>query len=153
MIACLTHTPNMIHSDLASETLQGRDWKSLRRRMRAESGDELILVWGDEADTTTACHEIALRAREATQGIPNDTRQALKDGTNGFERVLPGAERMYPDTDLPPLAIEQARLDRIQVRLPEPIWDREARYRKLHLPADTLHPLLAARRARSSTGS
>jgi len=24
------------------------------------------------------------------------TRQALKDGTNGVERVLPGAERRYP---------------------------------------------------------
>ena len=147
VIACLTHTPNMIHSDMGAETLSGRDWKGLRRRMRADSGDALILVWGNEADTTTACNEIAIRAREATVGVPNDTRQGLKDGTNGFERVLPGAERMYPDTDLPPLAIEQARLERVGARLPEFVWDRAARYRELGLPPNMIRPLLNSPRA------
>lgn len=148
VVACLTQLPNLIHSDLASETLAGRDWKTLRRRMRADHGDALMLVWGNQEDTETACHEIALRAREATIGIPNDTRQAYKDGTNGFERVLPGAERMYPDTDLPPLAIEQGRLDRIGTGLPEFVWEREARYRTLRLPADVIVALCAPRWAK-----
>ena len=56
-------------------------------------GDVLILVWGNQRDTETACQEIAIRAEEATVGIPSDTRQPLKDGTNGFERVLPGVRR------------------------------------------------------------
>ncbi len=146
VVACLTHTPNMIHSDMASDTLPGRDWKSLRRRMRAGSRDALILVWGNDEDARTACREIAIRAKEATLGVPNDTRQALRDGTNGFERVLPGAERMYPDTDLPPLAIQQARLERVRSRLPEQTWDREARYRALGLPLDTVSPLLMSPR-------
>jgi glutamyl-tRNA(Gln) amidotransferase subunit E len=146
VVACLTHTPNMIHSDMASDTLPGRDWKSLRRRMRAGSRDALLLVWGKVEDARTACHEIAIRAKEATLGVPSDTRQALRDGTNGFERVLPGAERMYPDTDLPPLAIQQARLERVRSRLPEPTWDREARYRALELPPDTISPLLTSPR-------
>ncbi len=146
VIACLTQLPNLIHSDMASETLAGRDWKQLRRRMRAEHGDALLLVWGDARDTTTACQEIALRAKEATIGVPNDTRQAYKDGTNGFERVLPGADRMYPDTDLPPLAITQDRLERIQARLPEPVWDRQARYHALGVPHDALIPLCVSPR-------
>ena len=145
VIACLTQLPNLIHSDMASETLQGRDWKGVRRRMRADHGDALVLVWGKDDDTTTACHEIALRAKEATVGVPNDTRQALKDGTSGFERVLPGAERMYPDTDLPPLEIATARLDRIRLGLPEYVWDREARYRAQRLPADVLRTLTQPR--------
>ena len=145
--ACLTHTPNLIHSDMGAETLPGRDWKNLRRRMRADSRDALLLVWGNAADTTTACNEIAIRAKEATIGVPSDTRQGLKDGTNGFERVLPGAERMYPDTDLPPLAIEQARLERVSVRRPEYVWERAARYRELGLPPDTIRPLLRSSRA------
>ena len=147
VIACLTHLPNLIHSDMASETLAGRDWKQLRRRMRAEHGDALLLVWGNEQDTTMACNEIALRAKEATIGVPSDTRQALKDGTNGFERVLPGADRMYPDTDLPPREVEQARLERIRVSLPEYPWDREARYQALRLPPDVIRPLIWGTRA------
>lgn len=133
VIACLTRLPNIAHSDTASETLLVRDWQRLYKALNADHGDALILVWGPEADTVTACEEIAIRAREATVGIPSDTRQALKDGTNGFERVLPGAERMYPDTDLPPLTIDEARLARAQGRLPEFVWDREARYRALGL--------------------
>jgi glutamyl-tRNA(Gln) amidotransferase subunit E len=70
----------------------------------------------------------------------------LKDGTNGFERVLPGAERMYPDTDLPPMEITESRLMAIRAKLPVPFWDREARYRKMGLPADVIIPICRSRR-------
>jgi glutamyl-tRNA(Gln) amidotransferase subunit E len=146
VIACLTRLPNITHSDTASEALAARDWANLRKRTRAGADDALLLVWGSEQDTQTACNEIAIRAREATQGVPSDTRQPLKDGTTGFERVLPGAERMYPDTDLPPLAISAQRVARIWAGLPERVWDREARLRALGVPADTLAPLLTSRR-------
>ena len=73
----------------------------------------MLVVWGDERDVDTACREIIIRAREATEGIPSETRQALDDGTNGFERILPGADRMYPDTDLPPIRLEDDRVDDI----------------------------------------
>lgn len=141
VIACLTGTPNLIHSDAASESLAGREWKHLRRKLRAETGDTLLVVWGPELDTITAANEIAIRAREATLGVPADTRQAFKDGTNGFERVLPGADRMYPDTDLPPLAISQLRLDQLAAHLPEPIWERAARYRAFGVPAQYIDRL------------
>ncbi len=147
VIACLTALPNMVHSDTAAEALTARDWKHLRRKTGASEADALILVWGSERDTRTACEEIAIRAREATQGIPSDTRQALKDGTNGFERVLPGPQRMYPDTDLPPIEIRTERLERIRSGLPHFVWDREARYRVMNLPADTVRPLCMSPRA------
>lgn len=148
VIACLTDLPNLVHSDTASDLLSVRDWKELRRRTRATDDDALILVWGSELDCRTACDEIVIRAREATIGVPSDTRQALKDGTNGFERVLPGAERMYPDTDLPPMRIEAARLSGIRGQLPEPVWNRLDRFRALGLPEDTLEDLSIGRRGR-----
>jgi glutamyl-tRNA(Gln) amidotransferase subunit E len=146
VIACLTRLPNMVHSDTAAEALAARDWKALRRRTRSNHDDCLVLVWGDERDTETACNEIVIRAREATEGIPSDTRQALQDGTTGFERVLPGADRMYPDTDLPPLAIAIERIEHIRANLPPDVWDVEDRLRKLGIPADTVFPLLVSRR-------
>lgn len=36
--------------------------------------------------------------------IPAETRRALKDGSTQFMRPLPGAARMYPETDLPPIS-------------------------------------------------
>ena len=133
VIACLTRLPNMVHSDSPIEALDGGLWHRVRKKMKATHDDVCILVWGNEADTRTACDEILIRAREAATGIPNDTRQALDDGTHGFERVLPGAERMYPDTDLPPIAIPPERVERIRQRLPEYPWDREERFRKMGL--------------------
>ncbi len=129
VIACLTQLPNIIHSDAASDSLWPQDWQKLRKRMHAGDGDVLILVWGNQRDTETACQEIAIRAEEATVGIPSDTRQPLKDGTNGFERVLPGAERMYPDTDLPPIEIAAERVERARSKMPVFFWETEARYR------------------------
>jgi glutamyl-tRNA(Gln) amidotransferase subunit E len=141
VIACLTQLPNIVHSDTASESLDGKYWQKLNRKMKADQGDALILVWGDAADARCAAEEIAIRAKEATVGVPSDTRQGLKDGTTGFERVLPGAERMYPDTDLPPLAIARERLERIAADLPEYVWDREQRYRSMGLPEELVTAL------------
>ncbi|MCP4590895.1 MAG: Glu-tRNA(Gln) amidotransferase subunit GatE, partial [bacterium] len=147
VIACLTPLPNIVHSDTASESLYGKDWQRLRHKMKANPDDALILVWGDEADVRCAADEIVIRAKEATVGVPSDTRQGLKDGTNGFERVLPGANRMYPDTDLPPLAISAERLARIASNLPEYVWDREKRYRSMGLGEEVVATLSLSRRA------
>jgi glutamyl-tRNA(Gln) amidotransferase subunit E len=147
VIACLSKLPNMVHSDAATEALSARDWRELRRRTHAGESDALLLVWGPERDAETACQEIAQRAREATIGVPSDTRQALPDGTNGFERVLPGPDRMYPDTDLPPIRITSELLERVRARLPEYVWDREARYRGLGLTDELIGDLSYSPRA------
>ena len=101
----------------------------------------MVIVWGSEDDVKTAVNEIIIRAKEATIGIPSETRQAMSDGTNGFERILPGADRMYPDTDLPPKKITGERLDKIKLWLPEQIWKRIEWYNKLGIPKDTIEEL------------
>ena len=138
VISCLTRLPNMVHSDTASESLYGKDWQKIRRRMNADHHDALVLVWGNERDVQSACAEVAIRAKEAAVGVPSDTRQALKDDTNGFERVLPGAARMYPDTDLPPLTVDSSRVERIKATLPEFVWEWDDRCRSLGLNEELL---------------
>ncbi len=145
VIACLTNIPNLIHSDSKGETIASQEWKKIKRVMRSGKNDTLVLVWGNETDTATAVKEIIIRAKEATVGIPSETRQAYDDGTNGFERILPGADRMYPDTDLPPKRIEQRKLDEIKQWLPEKFWDREKWYKELRIPEDTTADLSISR--------
>jgi glutamyl-tRNA(Gln) amidotransferase subunit E len=141
VVACLTKLPNIIHSDSLSETLSSSRWDSVRKAVRAAADDAVVVVWGPAEDVKTAVQEIAIRAREAAIGVPSETRQALRDGTNGFERILPGPDRMYPDTDLPPKQVTEERLERIRRGLPVPVWTREAWYRELGLPADVIEPL------------
>ena len=63
-----------------------------------------------------------------SKGVPHETRQPSPDGTTDFERILPGPDRMYPDTDSPPTRVTRERVARLGAGLAERPWDREARY-------------------------
>ena len=145
VIACLTGRPFMIHSDVTDYGLSQAEWRALRKRLHADADDSVIVLWGSEQDVETAVREVFARARESLVGIPAETRQPYSDGTNGFERILPGADRMYPDTDTPPKAIPEEWITGIAAHLPERPWEREARYRGLGLA-----PGLADRLARGT---
>lgn len=147
VIACLTTLPNIIHSDSPGETLSSAEWLSVRKALNARDEDTVVLVWGPPEDALTGAREVVIRAKEATVGVPSETRQALADGTNGFERILPGPDRMYPDTDLPPKRVTAERLERVRAGLPPRIVDREARYRELGVPDDLRIALARSPRA------
>ncbi len=141
VVACLTTLPNIIHSDSATETLASSEWQMIKKTIGATDDDTVVIVWGSAQDSKTGTSEIAIRAKEATVGIPSETRQALRDGTNGFERILPGPNRMYPDTDLPPRRITREHLEGIAEVLPRPLWENEGWYRELSVPEDLISPL------------
>lgn len=141
VIACLTTLPNMVHSDSLGEALASAEWQMVRKALGAGPHDTLVVVWGPEVDAKLAAQEVIIRAREATVGIPSETRQALQDGTNGFERILPGPDRMYPDTDLPPKRVPADRLDRIRAKLPPRVPERERWYREIGVPNDLVQCL------------
>jgi glutamyl-tRNA(Gln) amidotransferase subunit E len=134
VIACLDSLPNIVHDGEAESGLSTEHWDNLRKKTACEPGDSIVLVWGSPEDLRTAVGEIAIRSREALDGVINETRQSFSDGTNGFERILPGPNRMYPDTDLPPLAIGNKLIERIEADLPERPWDRSSRYEEAGLP-------------------
>jgi glutamyl-tRNA(Gln) amidotransferase subunit E len=104
--------------------------------------DVVCICHGSEADTNTAVDEIRARVVEATEGVPKETRQALPGGATDFERILPGPDRMYPDTDHPPTKITPQRLARLQTLVPEPPWLRLARYREWGLSATLAEQIL-----------
>jgi len=147
VIACLDKIPNIIHSDTDDVTISSANWMKIKKLSRFENEDALVITWGIARDVETAAQEIAIRAEEAIIGVPNETRQALPDGTTGFERILPGADRMYPDTDLPPIALAEDRIQRIEKNLPPLPWIRRENYRKLNLPDFMIDQLLLSGKA------
>lgn len=44
-------------------------------------------------------------------------------GLTDFERILPGPDRMYPDTDTPPTEIKQERVEKLRATTPAPPWE------------------------------
>lgn len=142
VIACLDKMPNILYPESIDAAGIGRGlWRKIRNRLNATHHDAIVLVYGGLDDVETAVNEIYIRALEATKGVPSETRQALKNGSNDFERILPGPDRMYPDTDHPPLPLTDQRVEAIQKTVPEQPWKREARYRKIQLPEDIVKGL------------
>jgi len=141
VIACLDELPNIIHSEMVNSPLTVEEWKRVRGSVRARKDDVIVLAWGDTRDAATAAGEILIRAKEASEGIPSETRQAFPSGTNGFERILPGADRMYPDTDMPPVALEDEWIELTRQRLPLAPWESREAFRRLGLSSDLVEGL------------
>jgi glutamyl-tRNA(Gln) amidotransferase subunit E len=144
VIACPSHDTFLTHSGIRGEGIERAHWKRLARALGAGTEDAIVVTWAPEEDAATAAREIILRAREALMGVPAETRQARSDGTTGFERVLPGPDRMYPDTDTPPLPIPDSTVAQVRAQLGETPWAREARYRELGLDPRTARVLSTA---------
>lgn len=117
VVACIDQRPNLVHSDDDPPR-----WRSLAQELGAGDEDAIVLLAGPPEDLGTACAEVRDRCLEAWVGVPAETRQVLPDGTTGFERILPGPDRMYPDTDLPPLALDPARIEATARSLPPAPW-------------------------------
>jgi len=150
VVACIA-VPNLAHPDQPASVISPTAWRALATRVGAAPDDGLVLVWGPAADMPTAVDTLVERCRLAFQGVPNETRKGLPNGTTIFERVLPGPDRMYPDTDSAPIPIEEEAIERTRARLPESVDRRMAALRAWGAPEDVhayilrrdLSPILA----------
>jgi len=143
VIATLDQAPVLLHSDAWPDYLGSVDeLNRIRKALACGSDDAVIVVWGATQDTLTAAQEIQQRYADAVDGIPPETRQPLDDGHTDFERILPGPDRMYPDTDSPPQRITRERVEGMRLALPEAPWIREERYAAVGIPRATRHYLI-----------
>jgi glutamyl-tRNA(Gln) amidotransferase subunit E len=132
IIACLDELPNMFHTDkFPAYDGASADLEVIKKALAVGKDDVAVVVWGSPVDVQTALEEVRLRIIDAIKGVPNETRRSVKNGITDFERILPGANRMYPDTDSPPTKITQERVNKIKASLPEAPWAKEQRYVKM----------------------
>jgi glutamyl-tRNA(Gln) amidotransferase subunit E len=141
VIACL-EKPNLLHSEPITARPDEALFQEVRRVLKAEEEDAQILFWAGDDDVKTALETIDERCRLAFQGVPNETRKGLADGTTLFERVLPGPDRMYPDTDSAPIPIEEELIERLRAGMPVDVHRRFAQFREWGVPRDAFAFLL-----------
>jgi len=96
---------------------------ALRDAVGAGPDDAVAIVADDPETAELAIDAVAERAETATEGVPEETRDATQEGTTRYLRPLPGAARMYPETDVPPV-----ELDPSDVELPELLTEKVERY-------------------------
>jgi glutamyl-tRNA(Gln) amidotransferase subunit E len=124
----------LIHSDElpaygVSDTLVA----AVRARLSLTGADAFVLVTDRVPERANAAlKRVRERARAALEGVPGETRDPLPDGRTRFSRPLPGRDRMYPETDIPPIRITEERLARLRAELPERPEELETRLSRTH---------------------
>jgi len=135
----------LVHSDeLPGYGVSEGMVRELRGRLGLGEPDAFVLVTDRSADRAAlALIRVAERARSALAGVPGETRDPLPDGHTRFSRPLPGRDRMYPETDIPPIPITPERLERIRSSLPERPQELLARLARTHtLPSEVVRQLV-----------
>ena len=142
VIACIER-PNMATSEDLDDVVSDSVFAKISKLMNAGEDDAQIVFWAPDADVNMALDVIEERALMTFDGVPQETRKSIKDGTTIFERVLPGADRMYPDTDSAPIPLENSYIESIRKNIPAvSVPERYAQFKAWGIPEDCYFYLL-----------
>lgn len=87
--------------------------------LNKEPQDAVIFVADSQENAIDALKAVVDRVRVGFIGVPEETRAANPDGTTKYMRPRPGAARMYPETDVPPIQLTENYLNKLTGILPE----------------------------------
>jgi len=135
VIACI-EKPNMATNEDIDDVVSNNVFEKIQSFFNAGEEDAQIIFWSPEADVKTALETIEERALMTFDGVPNETRKLFMNGTTIFKRVLPGANRMYPDTDSAPISISSSSIEKLRKNVPDEVVNRYAQLMKWGIPKD-----------------
>ena len=111
----------IFHTDeMPAYEISVKEISVLKEKVKASINDAVVFVVNSPENSKDALNAVVDRAKEAIKGVPAETRKATLNGLSSYMRPRPGAARMYPETDIPPLLITENLLQGIKNNLPEP---------------------------------
>ena len=133
----------IFHTDeLPAYGITSEEVKAVRSLLNAADDDCVVMVTAPLDRAHKALQGVAARAGEALAGVPEETRRALPDGASEYMRPLPGSARMYPETDVPSVVIDDRMLEKLV--LPELFAERAARFERDYGLNQELSKVMAA---------
>ena len=114
-----TGLQGLLHSDeLPAYGISSDEIGKVRKLIGCREEDGFAIVVGKSEDAEGAINVVLERCEQALQGVPNETRGALEGGNTEYQRPLPGAARMYPETDLETIKVDEKNLVQMGKFLP-----------------------------------
>ncbi len=92
--------------------------------------DAFFIISDSEERARAAVLRAVDRANAGILGVSEETRDPLPDGQTVYSRPLPGKDRMYPETDVRPILIDERMLEGVRLNLPELPEEKAARFVK-----------------------
>lgn len=110
----------IFHTDeLPAYGITVKEVDELKCAVKAKPQDAVVFVADTQENASDALKAVVERAKKASKEVPTETRAARPDGTTHYMRPRPGAARMYPETDVPPVQISPSYLQNLRKTLPE----------------------------------
>jgi len=113
----------VFHSDeLPNYGITEEEVAAVKQRLQMNDNDAFVILGGPNDKVKFATEAIILRLKAAVDRVPAETRAATPDGETVFLRPRPGVARMYPETDILPIAITDSMLVSLADKVPRQ-WD------------------------------
>jgi glutamyl-tRNA(Gln) amidotransferase subunit E len=114
----------IFHSDeLPNYGITKEEVDAVLNRLNISSKNDAFVILGGSTDKLeSAIQAVIRRLNVVLEGVPAETRAATFDGKTVYSRPRPGAARMYPETDIPPVPVDSSSIDLLSSMVPIP-WD------------------------------
>ena len=113
----------VFHSDeLPNYGITEEEVTAVKQRLQMNDSDAFVILGGPNDKIKFASYAIIRRLKAAVDGVPAETRAATPEGNTVFLRPRPGVARMYPETDILPIAITDSMLVALADKIPSH-WD------------------------------
>ena len=113
----------VFHSDeLPNYGIEENDVSIVKNILKIKNDDAFLIIAAPSSKIDFAIDSIINRLDEAKKGVPAETRLATQTGETVFLRPRPGASRMYPETDIPPISVTNEELESAKKNIPKS-WD------------------------------
>ncbi len=119
----------LFHGDeLPAYGIELAEVQTIRNRLGVTPGASFLMVVARGELGRIVLHQVLQRCAQALEGVPSEVRRVEPDGSSAFLRPMPGAARMYPETDVQPVLLDSMRIAAAPaVELPEQRRTRFAR--------------------------
>ncbi len=122
----------LFHSDeLPKYGITDVEVKKIRKKLGCKENDAFIIIADSEYKVKKALTAAVDRLNMVKQGVIKEVRMAKQDGTTTFLRPMPGAARMYPETDVKPIIPNLKNLPKIEL-----ITDKANKIKEMGLSHD-----------------
>ena len=113
----------IFHSDeLPNYGITEEEVTEVKQKLQMNDSDAFVILGGPNDKVKFASDAVIRRLKAAIEGVPAETRAATPDGKTVFLRPRPGGARMYPETDILPIAISDPMLASLADKVPKH-WD------------------------------
>jgi len=110
----------VFHSDeLPNYGIEEAELEQVKKILEVQSEDGFLILAGQSKKLDVVIDAIIKRIEEAKMGVPAETRAATSTGETVYLRPRPGASRMYPETDIPPVIVDKKELEEARIKVPK----------------------------------